>query len=55
MFRNYENPDEDPEFSGDVLELDLSTLEPSLAGPKRPQDYIEVSKVKEDFIKCLTA
>lgn len=55
MFRNYENSDEDPEFSGDVLELDLSTLESSLAGPKRPQDFIEVSKVKEDFIKCLTA
>jgi aconitase A len=46
MFRNYENAEEDPEFSGEVLTLDLSTLESSLAGPKRPQDFIEVSKLK---------
>lgn len=55
MFRHYENAADDPDFSGDILELDLTTLEPSVAGPKRPQDYVEVSKVKEDFYKCLTA
>lgn len=54
MFKNYENSNEDPEFSGEVLELDLSTLGPSVAGPKRPQDYIEVKNLKEDFLKCLT-
>jgi aconitate hydratase len=32
-----------------TLELDLSTVMPSLAGPKRPQDRIELSKVKETF------
>ncbi len=32
-----------------VLELDLSTVMPSLAGPRRPQDRIELSKVKETF------
>ncbi len=33
----------------DVLELDLSTVEPSLAGPKRPQDRILLSKVHTTF------
>src|SRR5690348_1675888 len=32
-----------------VVELDLSTIAPSLAGPKRPQDRIEVGKVKNTF------
>ena len=32
-----------------VLELDLSTVTPSLAGPKRPQDRIEIGKVKGTF------
>ena len=37
IFRTNETPD--PEFT-DVLELDLATVEPSLAGPKRPQDRV---------------
>src|ERR687889_539223 len=32
-----------------TLELDLSTIEPSVAGPKRPQDRIELSGLKEKF------
>jgi aconitate hydratase len=32
-----------------TLELDLSTVSPSLAGPKRPQDRIEIGKVKATF------
>jgi aconitate hydratase len=32
-----------------LLELDLSTIEPSVAGPKRPQDRIELSELKEKF------
>src|ERR671921_1279187 len=32
-----------------TLELDLSTIEPSVAGPKRPQDRIELSALKEKF------
>ena len=32
-----------------VLELDLATVAPSLAGPKRPQDRIEIGKVKSTF------
>src|SRR5687768_9076291 len=33
----------------EVLELDLSTIYPSLAGPKRPQDRIDLDKVKQTF------
>jgi aconitate hydratase len=32
-----------------VVELDLATVAPSLAGPKRPQDRIEIGKVKKTF------
>ncbi|ALS30045.1 aconitate hydratase AcnA [Paenibacillus cisolokensis] len=38
----------DPVFS-DTIELDLSTVVPSLAGPKRPQDRVELSSMKESF------
>lgn len=37
----------------DVLELDLSDVQPCVAGPKRPQDRVGVSDVKRDFRLCL--
>jgi aconitate hydratase len=37
-----------------LLELDLSTIEPSVAGPKRPQDRIELSDLKDKFTELLT-
>ncbi|MGP1345381.1 MAG: aconitate hydratase [Phycisphaerales bacterium] len=43
----------DPEFSS-VLELDVSTVQPSLAGPKRPQDRIVLSSAKAQWTKELT-
>jgi aconitate hydratase len=46
MFRTAKTPD--PHFT-DVLKLDLSTVEPSLAGPKRPQDRIALKDVKPGF------
>jgi aconitate hydratase len=46
LFRTDSTPD--PEFQ-DTLELDLSTVEPSLAGPKRPQDRILLSDMKRSF------
>ena len=52
LFRTADMPE--PVFN-DVVELDLSTLEPSVAGPKRPQDRLAVSKVKASFLKDLTA
>src|SRR5947209_2537081 len=36
-----------------LLELDLSTIEPSVAGPKRPQDRIELSDLKDKFTELL--
>ena len=36
-----------------VLELDLATVRASVAGPKRPQDRIEIDKLKEKFVKLL--
>ncbi len=39
----------------DVLELDLSTVQPSMAGPKRPQDRVELKNVKAEFLKSLGA
>src|SRR5690606_14982290 len=46
MFRTDDTPD--PVFS-DTIELDLGTVVPSLAGPKRPQDRIELTDMKESF------
>jgi aconitate hydratase len=44
----------EPVYS-DVLELDLGTVEPSLAGPRRPQDRVRLSEVKPAFLKELAA
>ncbi|GAB5496794.1 MAG: aconitate hydratase AcnA [Phycisphaerales bacterium] len=44
----------EPTFSS-VLELDLSTVVPSLAGPKRPQDRVELTAMKGEFNRALTA
>jgi aconitate hydratase len=44
----------DPEYS-DTLGLDLSTVVPSLAGPKRPQDRINLPDVKKNFLDSLGA
>lgn len=38
----------------DVLEIDLGDIEPSVAGPKRPQDRIALSNVKQTFTELLT-
>jgi aconitate hydratase len=44
----------EPEFS-DTLGLDLATVVPSLAGPKRPQDRINLPDVKKNFLDVLGA
>ena len=51
MFRTDSSPD--PEYT-DVLELDLSTVEPSLAGPKRPQDRIPMKELKKTWQGLMT-
>jgi aconitate hydratase len=42
----------DPVFT-DVLKLELSSVEPSLAGPKRPQDRVPLKEVKSGFAQAL--
>ncbi|MGD2050029.1 MAG: aconitate hydratase AcnA, partial [Chloroflexota bacterium] len=50
LFRTDQTPD--PTYT-DVVELDLSTVEPSLAGPNRPQDRILLSMMKPTFRQAL--
>ncbi|WP_421994924.1 aconitate hydratase AcnA [Roseococcus sp.] len=52
MWRDDSMPD--PVFT-DTLELDLSTVEPSMAGPKRPQDRVALGSVGTSFAKDLAA
>ena len=48
----WHDPAAEAEYS-EYLELDLSTVVPSIAGPKRPQDRIELDKAKQSFEKDL--
>ncbi|MEO8521051.1 MAG: aconitate hydratase AcnA [Acidobacteriota bacterium] len=50
LFRRDDAPD--PVYSS-TLELDLSTVEPSLAGPKRPQDRVSLRQAKHKFQQAL--
>jgi len=50
LFRTTASPD--PEFM-DTIELDLSTVEPSMAGPKRPQDRVPLAKSRQVFRDAL--
>jgi aconitate hydratase len=52
LFRDASTPD--PEFT-DTLELDLGSVVPSLAGPKRPQDRVPMTEMHASFQKALTA
>jgi aconitate hydratase len=52
LFRDASAPE--PTFT-DLLELDLDSVEPSVAGPKRPQDRVPLARVKEEFRRSLTA
>jgi aconitate hydratase len=52
LFHTAETPEA---HYSDSLELDLATVEPSLAGPKRPQDRVALSDAKASFQKALRA
>jgi len=52
MFRNAGEPD--PAYS-EIIELDLETVEPSLAGPKRPQDRVSLKQAKAGFQAALSS
>ncbi|MFT7519674.1 MAG: aconitate hydratase [Kiritimatiellia bacterium] len=50
----WHDPTCEPKFT-DTLKLDLSDVVPSLAGPKRPQDRVNLSDMKSHFLESLTA
>ena len=50
LFRTDDSPDA---VYSETLELDLATVEPSLAGPRRPQDRVPLSKAKPSFAGAL--
>ena len=52
LFLSEDSPE--PHYT-DMLELDLSKVVPSLAGPKRPQDRIDLPDVKKNFLSTLNA
>src|SRR5215211_442403 len=45
----WHDPEEEPTYS-QVVELDLAEVEPSLAGPRRPQDRVPLREAKESFL-----
>src|SRR3982750_3865770 len=48
----WHDPAEHPTYT-QVVELDLGDVEPSLAGPRRPQDRVPLAQAKEAFIEAL--
>ncbi|MBT2647486.1 MULTISPECIES: aconitate hydratase AcnA [Bacillaceae] len=50
----YSPENEDPAYN-DVVEIDLSAIEPNLSGPKRPQDLIPLSQMKKSFHDAINA
>jgi aconitate hydratase len=49
----FHDPDATPEYS-EVVELDLGDVEPSLAGPRRPQDRVPLTEAKSSFLDSLS-
>jgi aconitate hydratase len=52
--RMFHTPDSDEPTYSEMLELDLADVEPSIAGPKRPQDRIALADARSAFIESLT-
>ncbi|ASN05615.1 aconitate hydratase AcnA [Virgibacillus necropolis] len=50
----YSSDQADPDYT-ELVEINLSELEPNLSGPKRPQDLIALSDMKNEFNKAITA
>jgi len=53
MFRDYTSS-KDPNYTGEIMHLDLATVEPCLSGPKRPHDKVEMKVLKKEFNEALT-
>lgn len=54
LFRTYAADETDPIYTGEIMELDLSTVKPSLSGPKRPHDHVHLDNMQKDFKQCLS-
>ena len=50
----FHDPDSAPEYS-QIVELDLGDVEPSLAGPRRPQDRVPLTEAKASFLGSLSS
>src|SRR6201999_3081066 len=50
--RLWHDPSEEPEYS-EIVELDLGDVEPSIAGPRRPQDRVTLAQAKDAFLDTL--
>ena len=48
----WHDPEHDPTYT-QVVELDLGDVEPSLAGPRRPQDRVPLTEAKRSFLGAL--
>lgn len=46
MFVLHDGSQADPVYSGDIMHLDLGSVQPSLSGPKRPHDRVSFSNMK---------
>lgn len=55
MFLRHDGSQQDPVYTGEVLRLDLASVEPSLSGPKRPHDRVDMSALPSEFREGLTA
>lgn len=51
MYQQYQ---EEPEYT-EIIELELSSVRPSLSGPKRPQDLISLEEMKQEFLRSIEA
>ena len=55
LFRVYDGSQPDPDFTGEVITLDLADIRPAVSGPKRPHDFVLVQDLQADFRACLNA
>ena len=45
LYRVYDGSQPDPDYSGEVMELNLADIKPCVSGPKRPHDRVEVANM----------
>jgi len=55
MFVKHDGSQPDPVYSGDIINLDLASIQPSLSGPKRPHDKVSMADLPSEFKGGLTA